>query len=587
MGFLNQYKFDEGGVLQGYQDKGFVSKVTLEAEKSKTISQALDKMLTAMPTQKETYTIARKQMEVIFREVYPDIAKVLKEGENILDKIQLRNVSWNDTAKFLQIADKKNYGEGTLKTLGSMYKYVPDSTNHYSKIFKDKVLFNQLYTKKLTMKGTPVPIWDEAAEQSYKNLLEWIDDERTISSKKTKSRRIEYKGLNPNHIGTVKGSINRLAKIQLLTGLRTIDIVRLRPEDISQDGFIRYLSAKGAAKGQPLPISDEALKLLNEQLAAVNKVEGGSIEKIAKAYEGAWNGQINRAIKNKRLNINIKTATGGEERLLIKYARKYHASKLKQIGFGSAADANKILGWSDDTTEGAAKTSKMLDEVYAKTTGEKLVVNLQDTETGHQRLKNIVNKKQIKIAETTGYKFTTTPVIDKQKKLAVDQDIVQDQKSKSLGQQVDELKKPVVTVSGTGATVNVSKEDTEKVKSKERNWIEKTKSTRKVLSKAALLSILSKITKAAGLIIPAEPIQAISQVAGGEEGILPTTESRNILGFIPPTITKEAEAWTDIFGIPTYPEGHEKEGQHILSTKEYEQMQMPEELEQFEQQGRL
>ena len=36
---------------------------------------------------------------------------------------------------------------------------------------------SQLYTKNLTMKRTPVPIWDEAAEQSYKNLLEWIDEE--------------------------------------------------------------------------------------------------------------------------------------------------------------------------------------------------------------------------------------------------------------------------------------------------------------------------------------------------------------------------------------------------------------------------
>ena len=35
------------------------------------------------------------------------------------------------------------------------------------------------------MKGTPVPIWDETAEQSYKNLLEWIDEEETFRGKPT------------------------------------------------------------------------------------------------------------------------------------------------------------------------------------------------------------------------------------------------------------------------------------------------------------------------------------------------------------------------------------------------------------------
>ena len=38
-----------------------------------------------------------------------------------------------------------------------------------------------------------MPVWDEAAEQSYKNLLEWLDEEETFRGK---SRRIEYKGLN-------------------------------------------------------------------------------------------------------------------------------------------------------------------------------------------------------------------------------------------------------------------------------------------------------------------------------------------------------------------------------------------------------
>ena len=35
---------------------------------------------------------------------------------------------------------------------------------------------------------------------------------------------------------------------------------------------------------------------------------------------------------------------------------------------------------------------------------------------------------------------------------------------------------------------------------------------------------------------------------------------------------KEAEAISELFGIPTYPEGHPKEGQHILSTSDYEEI---------------
>ena len=60
-----------------------------------------------------------------------------------------------------------------------------------------------------------------------------------------------------------------------------------------------------------------------------------------------------------------------------------------------------------------------------------------------------------------------------------------------------------------------------------------------------------------------------------------------ILGFIEPTPQREAEAISKLFNIPVYPEGHPKEGQHITSIKEHREMQMPEELEQFEQQGRL
>ena len=568
-------KFDGGGVLQGYQDKGFVSKVTLEAEKNKTISQVLDEMVKEIPTQKATYNTAKKQFETIFKEIFPDTKFSL---------IKVKDISWDDTAKFLQIADKKGYGEGTLKTFGSMYKYVPDSTNHYANISSNPVVFKKLYTKKLTMAGTPMPVWDEAAEQSYKNLLEWLDEEGTFRGK---SRRIEYKGLSPKHIGTVNGSINRLAKIQLLTGLRTIDIVRLRPEDISKDGFIRYLSAKGAARAQPLPVSDEVIKLLNEQLAAVGGKNGvkdfggrlfgkksgtqaglGTIEEQAKAYEGAWNRQINNAIRDKRLSISIKNeATGKTERLKLKYARKYHAAKLASMG--QSKYANQILGWAEGTEEGI-KSSKMLDKVYAKTKGQQLVVDLADETNELNKLKTITNRKQIKIAETTGYKFTTTPkvsdlTIDKQIKDITKKDIsVETKAPPGKGEIIEDSK---IIVEDKPQKVDVKKQQID---------VKKTlKEGDGVFTKATIAKYLKKfgpIIKGVGWLTGGLTVtQLLNELSGRKLLAEETIESP--VGPIQTTLSGEAKSLVGLTTDAIYPEGHPKEGQVIHSVREYEQMQ--------------
>jgi len=101
--------------------------------------------------------------------------------------------------------------------------------------------------------------------------------------------------------------------------------------------------------------------------------------------------------------------------------------------------------------------------------------------------------------------------------------------------------------------------------------------------KAKAIGFGLKTTAAA--VTPLEPFQAYSQVVGGEEGVLP--KDKKLLGIFEPTTKKELEAINKMIGVPMYPEGHPKEGQAIYSTKEYKQMKMPEELEQFEQQGRF
>ena len=93
--------------------------------------------------------------------------------------------------------------------------------------------------------------------------------------------------------------------------------------------------------------------------------------------------------------------------------------------------------------------------------------------------------------------------------------------------------------------------------------------------------------RTAAALLPLEKAQALNVAAGGEKGVIPTDKEGRILGFIEPTPQREAKAISELFNIPVYPEGHEKEGQHITSIKEHREMQMPEELEQFEQQGRF
>ena len=353
------------------------------------------------------------------------------------------------------------------------------------------------------------------------------------------------------------------------------------------------MSAKGAA-GKNLPVTDEVLNLFKQQWNAVGtdniSKHGGrlfgrinskntivSAAQDAKDYESNWSKQFRKAFKKGELQI-FDAATKSNRAFRLYDFRSYHAAKLIEANQGGLA--NDIMGWKSGKEEKIP--SKMLQTVYGQTADRQLKVVMSEESI---KLKNAVNAKQKIIYDNIG-KTSTAKIIPDTKIDKQVQEAIPDQKSKPLGQQVDELKKPVVTVSGTGATVDISKEGTEKVKSKKRNWSEKTKGTRKVLSKAALLSILSKIGKTAGLIAPTEPIQALNEAIGGEEGILPTTESGNILGFIPPTTTKETESWTELFGIPTYPEGHEKAGQHIHSIKDYEELNKPE-TKQFEQQDRL
>ena len=559
--------FDSGGKI-GFAEAGMVEELA-----EMTVGGAFDRMVkVGTEGSQADYRSGRNMTQKILKEIFPDVDNVMN--------IKMKDLTLTDAENFIKKADELKIGKNVIEKFRYAFtvsgRSPKSGMNLITTIQDTPGRMDELYTRGTQVVGTPLQNFGEK-DEVIKNVDNWINTK-----------------MNPAFKGTVEGSNVRLAKIVSETGLRPVDIIRLRPTDIDfENGFIRYMSAKGAA-GKNLPVTDEVLNLFKQQWNAVGtdniSKHGGrlfgrinskntivSAAQDAKDYESNWSKQFRKAFKKGELQI-FDDATKSNRAFRLYDFRSYHAAKL--IEANQSGLANDIMGWKSGKEEKIP--SKMLQTVYGQTADRQLKVVMSEESI---KLKNAVNAKQKIIYDNIG-KTSTAKIIPDTKIDKQVQEAIPDQKSKPLGQQVDELKKPVVTVSGTGATVDISKEGTEKVKSKKRNWSEKTKGTRKVLSKAALLSILSKIGKTAGLIAPTEPIQALNEAIGGEEGILPTTESGNILGFIPPTTTKETESWTELFGIPTYPEGHEKAGQHIHSIKDYEELNKPE-TKQFEQQDRL
>ena len=559
--------FDSGGKI-GFANAGMVEELA-----EMTVGGAFDRMIkVGTEGSQADYRSGRNMTQKILKEIFPDVDNVMN--------IKMKDLTLTDAENFIKKADELKIGKNVIEKFRYAFtvsgRSPKSGMNLITTIQDTPGRMDELYTRGTQVVGTPLQNFGEK-DEVIKNVDNWINTK-----------------MNPAFKGTVEGSNVRLAKIVSETGLRPVDIIRLRPTDIDfENGFIRYMSAKGAA-GKNLPVTDEVLNLFKQQWDTVGtdniSKHGGrlfgrinskntivSAAQDAKDYESNWSKQFRKAFKKGELQI-FDDATKSNRAFRLYDFRSYHAAKLIEANQGGLA--NDIMGWKSGKEEKIP--SKMLQTVYGQTADRQLKVVMSEESI---KLKNAVNAKQKIIYDNIG-KTSTAKIIPDTKIDKQVQEAIPDQKSKPLGQQVDELKKPVVTVSGTGATVDISKEGTEKVKSKKRNWSEKTKGTRKVLSKAALLSILSKIGKTAGLIAPTEPIQVLNEAIGGEEGILPTTESGNILGFIPPTTTKETESWTELFGIPTYPEGHEKAGQHIHSIKDYEELNKPE-TKQFEQQDRL
>ena len=357
-----------------------------------------------------------------------------------------------------------------------------------------------------------------------------------------------------------------LAKLMLTTGIRRDDLIRLTAADINLEAkTITPTSFKGAPS-RTIPLSDTAVSILKNQMN-LNQYDQifykGGIKNLGDHYGK----HINKALNKIRIEDNVQKLT---RNMTLEDLRRSFMSRADALGVPEEV-IDRLVGHTTKGTKrkytlGKTTTALGIDENILKH-----VTKLEADLYGQLRLTsqeaiNTFSGGQRAAITTLGQQVEeiTQPKSEPRIKPKPEPEIKIKPKDRiPIPEEIET--KATKAINGEEIVSRNKKGNSEAIKLA----LEKAGKTGKY---AALMTFLSKITKAAGLVIPAEPVQVISQIAGGEEGILPTTESGNILGFIPPTTTKEAESWTDIFGIPTYPEGHPKEGQHILSTSDYEEI---------------
>ena len=538
--------FDNGGKI-GFSEAGMVEELA-----EMTVEGAFDRMMkVGTEGSQSDYRSGKNMTQKILKGIFPDVDNVMS--------IKIKDLTLTDAENFIKKADELKIGKNVIEKFRYAFTVSGRSPktgmNLISTIQDTPGRMDELYTKGTQTVGTPLQNFGDN-DSVIKNVDNWLNTK-----------------MNPIFKGTVKGSNVRLAKIVQETGLRPVDIVRLRPTDVDfKNGFIRYMSAKGAA-GKNIPITDEALNLLKQQWNAVGKnnlsKQGnrlfGRVDSAntivsaatdAKQYESNWSKQFRKAFKKNELEI-FDDAIKKSRAFRLYDFRSYHADKLISSGQGSYA--NDIMGWKSGKEEKIP--SKMLQTVYGQTADRQLVVTMSPENI---KLKNIVNEKQ-KIIYSNINKKVKTKIIKEPITTA-----------KPINQQVEEIKTktPAVTMSGT--EMKISQEGTEEVEKPKRNWKKTLDTGKKVLSKAAIASILTKVGKAASVLAPIEPIQVINEVFGGKEGFLPTSESGKLFGVFEPTISKDVEATSEMLGV-----------NNKKSQDEQVNELMPEEMEQFEQQGRI
>ena len=359
-----------------------------------------------------------------------------------------------------------------------------------------------------------------------------------------------------------QGSTSRFAKVAALTGMRPANLAEVTLNDINfKNGTISYIDKAG--KQATVSVNKTALALFEQQKQA-NIAHGiGNSRTVFVGTANQYSKPINKHFKNIGAYVQ-EVDTGKAVKFQLYDFRRLQKARLI---------ANEQPQWIIDKLQGHSYKGS-----YSK--------NLMEQGLTNADIRKIVINSEVDFYNRAGYsgdairQFSGSDVETKPRI-----------RVKAGTKPPDDLPPPT-TGGGTGEVKQKIK--TTSIDALPEKWGGKFFKFAKTGGKW--------LARTAAVLLPFEQVQAANVALGGEEGVIPTDKEGRILGFIEPTPQREAKAISELFGIPTYPEGHPKEGQHILSTSDYEeihgynpwegksekeQMKMPEELEQFEQHGRL
>ena len=574
--------FDSGGKI-GFANAGMVEELA-----EMTVGGAFDRMIkVGTEGSQADYRSGRNMTQKILKEIFPDVDNVMN--------IKMKDLTLTDAENFIKKADELKIGKNVIEKFRYAFtvsgRSPKSGMNLITTIQDTPGRMDELYTRGTQVVGTPLQNFGEK-DEVIKNVDNWINTK-----------------MNPAFKGTVEGSNVRLAKIVSETGLRPVDIIRLRPTDIDfENGFIRYMSAKGAA-GKNLPVTDEVLNLFKQQWNAVGtdniSKHGGrlfgrinskntivSAAQDAKDYESNWSKQFRKAFKKGELQI-FDDATKSNRAFRLYDFRSYHAAKLIEANQGGLA--NDIMGWKSGKEEKIP--SKMLQTVYGQTADRQLKVVMSEESI---KLKNAVNAKQKIIYDNIG-KTSTSKIIPDTK---IDEQVENLKKPKDVSTESKSISKKG-DIDAEGKLIVEEKPSNVKLKD-----IDTTKTLQQgdtgAFSKETIAKYLKKYGKyikgAAWLTGGLSTAQLLNELSGGK--LLGTVEAKETaIGPVETTLSGEAKSLLKLTTDAIYPKGHPKEGKAIHSTKEYEQLKkhnmlgdsqwdeskinMPEQLEEFDQQNRL
>ena len=333
-----------------------------------------------------------------------------------------------------------------------------------------------------------------------------------------------------------------LAKLMLTTGIRRDDLIRLTAADINLEAkTITPTSFKGAPS-RTIPLSDTAVSILKNQMN-LNQYDQifykGGIKNLGDHYGK----HINKALNKIRIEDNVQKLT---RNMTLEDLRRSFMSRADALGVPEEV-IDRLVGHTTKGTKrkytlGKTTTALGIDENILKHV-TKLEADLYgqlrltsqeaiNTFSGGQRAAITTLGQQVE--EITQPKIQSQPITEERIPVETKKSIVQERIA--VPEEIET--KATKAINGEEIVSRNKKGNSESIKLA----LEKAGKTGKY---AALMTLLSKIGKAATVLAPIEPLQVVNQLLGGEEGLY----KGKLFGIFEPTITKDLEARKELLGV--------------------------------------